>query len=419
MTPAETVPASLLRLPWEIRSVILIDALEFQLRREPIFDRKFMRSRVRLGNLFDERHPKATNIYIEKPGTWPLALSARALQATNRQLRDEVTLLINETFKTGKARAAFILDMMIVKDIGVFPTWLCFPYKTKRILSLRVNLRIIRPDPTAVPVEWAELARYPANIHPRWGELKPSTFWNFFAVLALISLSRLRYEPAVDETGIKPAAAPTNKHMTRVLDAYLVPMEATPPDGRPIVPGLEDKSRNGPFYKQGYMQFGREVFHDDTDYSDSWETHELNLKEKAAGRVASGQLLHHVWECIPRITDYKEEEDELALYQYALANSVGEVTYSPPVGPPPVVNTMYMMYKNTESWISSYECDGDWRTMNISKAIAKEEASEDPARGYIAILQLAKRRRALGWQAQFDLEYETFEKARREKDKQP
>lgn len=456
MARVEAAPASLLSLPWEIRSVILLDVLEPQRRREPIFDWKLMQKRVRLVNFFDEKHPKATNIYIERPGTWPLARSARALQATNRRLRDDVTLLINETFKTGKAKAPFILDIMVVKDVGVFPTWLCFPYKTKRILSLRVNLRIIRPDAKAVPLEWVELARYPANTPPRWGELKMPTFWSFFAVLALISLSRLRYRQAVDETGIKSAAATTNKqqgqsadgdatgsqpttrgshatgsilkHRSSVMDAYLVPMEETPyvvdqfhidyrpteyrPNGKPIVPGVEDKSRNGPFYKDGHVQFGREVFHDNTEYSDSWETHELQMEEKAAGSVASGQLLEHTWQSITRMVDYKQGEDELALYHYVLANSVGEVTYSPPIG-----NDGCMMSKNTDSWISAYESDGDWRTMNISKAIAKEQASMDPARGYIALLQLAKRRRALGWQAQFDEKQETQERARMKKDK--
>ncbi|ATY67116.1 hypothetical protein A9K55_000474 [Cordyceps militaris] len=441
MAPAEDAPASLLSLLWEIRSVILLDVLTRSHRRgEPVFDNKLMRQRVHLGNCFDERNPKETNIYIEKPGIWPLARSARAFQATCRQLRDDVTLLINQTLKTGKTKAPFILDFMIVKDVGVFPTWLSFPYKTKRILSLRVNLRIIRPDPKAVPREWIKLARYPENLPRRWGELNTSTFWSFYAALALISLSRLRYKPADDETkGIESAAAPTNKHRISVVDAYLTPMEATPyvvdrlhldfkpteyrPDGEPIVPSMEDESRNGPFYKEGYVQFGHEVFHEKSGYSDGFETYELNLEEKAAGRVASGQLLKHVWECIGRISDYKDEEDELALSQYALANNVGEVTFSPPRGLPPVVDAAHMMSMNTDTWISSYESEGDWRTMNISKAIANEEAREDPAQGYLALLRLAKRRRALGWQVQFDKareEYEALARVEREKDnKQP
>lgn len=456
MNPTDVAPASPLgRLPWEIRSVILLDALEVQRRREPVFDIKFMRQRVRLENCFDERHPKRTNIYIEKPGTWPLARSARALQSTSRQLRNDVTILINDNFKTGKRKAPFILDIMIVKDIGVFPTWLCFPYKTKRILNMRVNLRIIRPDAKVVPLEWVELARFPANIAPRWAEPKTPTFWSFFAVLALISLNRLYYKPTVDETSIKstgmwqnkqqgqstagnitdnqlkteiiPTAESILKHKSSVMDAYLIPIEATPyivdqlhidfkpteyrPNGTRIIPNLEDKSRNSPFYKEGYIQFGRLVFHDNTDYSDSYEMDELLLKEKAEGRVASGQLLDHIWRPIKRVAGYLQEDDELTLYQHVLGNSVGEVTYSPPTG-----NDTWMMTKNTESWVSAYEANGDWRTMNISKAIATEEASEDPARGYIALLQMAKRRRALGWQAQFDKEEAARQKARREKE---
>lgn len=85
------------------------------------------------------------------------------------------------------------------------------------------------------------------------------------------------------------------------------------PNGKPIVPGVEDISRNGPFYKEGYVQFGREVFHDGPDYCDSWETHELQMKEKAAGLMASGQLLEHISESIIRIAGY-ENKDELELY---------------------------------------------------------------------------------------------------------
>lgn len=144
MAPAEADPASLLSLLWEIRSVILLGALKLQRRREPVFDRKFMQKRVRLENCFDEGHPKGTNIYVEKPGTWPLARSARALQATSQQLHNDVTLLINEIFKMGKVKASFILDIMIIKDVSTFPTWLSFPYMTKHILSLRVNLPSVR-----------------------------------------------------------------------------------------------------------------------------------------------------------------------------------------------------------------------------------------------------------------------------------
>lgn len=215
------------------------------------------------------------------------------------------------------------------------------------------------------------------------------------------------------ELKLNRGAGGTQRHRSSVMDAYLVPIEETPyvvdqlhidykpteyrPNGKCIVPGVEDKSRDGPFYKEGYVQFGREVFHDNTDYTGYWETYELLMQAKAAGKIASCQLLEHVSEALTSITQYQKEQDGMALYQYALANNVGEVTYSPPFG-----NDAYMMSKDTATWVSVYESDGDWRTMNISKAIAKEEAREDPARGYIASLQLAKRRRALGWQAQFD-----------------
>ncbi|TQV99048.1 Protein kinase-like protein [Cordyceps javanica] len=397
MPPAEAAPASLLTLPWDIRSAILLEVLTPQRRREPAFDKKFTQQRVHLRNCFDERNPKATNIYIEKPGSWPLAQSARALQATNRQLRDDVTLLIDKTLKTGMVKAPFVLDIMVVKDVGVFPTWLCFPYKTKRIQQLRVNVRIIRPDAKASPLEWVELARFPEK-RSGYNELETSTFWSFYAALALISLSRLRYKPAaVDKTtSISSAKTPTAEakvspatgskpgNRSIAMDAYLVPIEATPyvvdrlllnfkpvedrSTARPTVYGVYDNSRDGPFHKEGYVQFGRDVFYDIED-------------------------------SLRRITDYRIVDDELAFYQYALANSAGEVTYSMPDG-----DDGCFMSKNTDSWISEFEHDVDWRTINITKAIAEEKASRYPSQGYIDVLQLAKRRRALGWQAQFDEE---------------
>ncbi|KAJ3472249.1 hypothetical protein NLG97_g11152 [Lecanicillium saksenae] len=341
---------------------------------------------------------------------------------------------------------------MVVKDVGVFPTWLCFPYKTRRILKLRVNLRIVRPDAKAVPLEWVELACYPENLRHPAAWVESPTFWNFYAVLALVPLSRLRYEPTRDENEAKAAAALKNghfrqlpggaaigrqsaskitpaslqKHKSSVINAHLVSLEETPyvvdqlhlnfkwaecrPNGKLIIPGIpseEDKSINGPFYREGYFQFGREVFHDDFDYSDSWDTYERQLEDQKAGRVSTELLLHHIWESISEITSYKEKEDDLVLYQYALANSVGAVIYCTTAG-----NEVTMMTKSTDSWVSEWESNGDWRTMNISKAIAAEEASEDPAQGYIALLKLAKRRRALGWQAQYDQEQKTRQDAK-------
>ncbi len=422
MPPAEAAPASLLTLPWEIRSAILLEVLTPQRRREPAFDKKFTQQRVHLRNCFDERNPKATNIYIENPGSWPLAQSAKALQATNRQLRDDVTLLIDKMLKTGMVKAPFVLDIMVVKDVGVFPTWLCFPYKTRRILQLRVNVRIIRPDAKASPLEWVELARFPEK-RSGYNELETSTFWSFYAALALISLSRLRYKPAaVDKTtSINSAETPTAEakvspatgskpgNRSSAMDAYLVPIEATPyvvdqlllnfkpvedrSTARPTVYGVYDNSRDGPFHKEGYVQFGRDVFYD-IEYPA-----QPQMEREAFGRVLGRQLLTHVRDSLRRITDYRIVDDELALYQYALANSAGEVTYSVPDG-----DDGCFMSKNTDSWISEFEHDVDWRTINITKAIAEEKASKYPSQGYIDVLQLAKRRRALGWQAQFDEE---------------
>jgi hypothetical protein len=53
-------------------------------------------------------------------------LSRRAwlhrLRATNGQLRYETNLLMQEELESGNVDEPFVLDIICVKDIGVFPT---------------------------------------------------------------------------------------------------------------------------------------------------------------------------------------------------------------------------------------------------------------------------------------------------------
>lgn len=409
--------ASLLDLPWDVRRVILRRVIRPpKPRREPVFDKKFMKGRIRLRNCFDETRPEATNIYVEKPQC--LYPTIKALLETCRQLREETTLLINKYFKTGKVEAPFVLDIMYVKDVGVFPTWISFPYKTKRILRLAINVRIIRPDPRTVPAEWISAARFPMVLD-KYGVYRrpsPEPFWNFYAVVALYSLNRLSIKATANETHktnpkkSSSSSSSSFNHTTAVMDAHLIPMEATPyvvdrlsvhikkheykANGTAITTAVEDNSRLSPFYKEGYIQFGREVFEDYDDYSDSWQDYEMQQAERAAGLLAGGQLAGFFWDAVHDHVDIPHHGH--FIYQSVLANSVGEITVPASDGSDLCRKSMH-----TASWVSTLESGGiEWETMNISKAIAEEEALDDPAQSYIDMLKIAKRRRALGWQAQ-------------------
>lgn len=49
-----------------------------------------------------------------------------------RQLRQEIDQLMeNEHVSTDQHNISFILDVMLVKDIGVFPKWISFPLSAK------------------------------------------------------------------------------------------------------------------------------------------------------------------------------------------------------------------------------------------------------------------------------------------------
>ncbi|CEJ92337.1 hypothetical protein VHEMI07997 [[Torrubiella] hemipterigena] len=308
---------------------------------------------------------------------------------------------------------------MYVKDVGVFPTWISFPYKTKRILCLAINVHIIRPDRRTVTDEWISAARFPMVLD-KYGVYRrpsPSPFWNFYAVVALYPLNRLSIKATTNEThktnlkkGSSSSSSSSLNHPTTVMDAHLIPMEATPyvvdtlsvhikphghkANGTAITTAVEDNSMLGPFYKEGYIQFGREVFEDYDDYSESWQDYEMQQAERAAGLLASGQLGALFGEAIRDQVDFPRHE--YFIYLSVLANSVGEITVPTSDGRDFCLKSMH-----TASWVSTRESGGnEWETTNISKAIAEEEALDDPAQSYIDMLKIAKRRRALGWQAQ-------------------
>ncbi|KAJ3472186.1 hypothetical protein NLG97_g11209 [Lecanicillium saksenae] len=149
----------LLSLPVELRLLIILEVLKSR-RKEPALTKKLIDGRVQLRNRFDATRPEMTNIYVQRHKN--RYLHGNGLLATCRRLRQETLLLIDTQIKTGRVKMPFVLDVMFVKDVGIIPTWLSFPYTptTGRIRKLAVNVRIVRPGTHVVPADWIEAARY-------------------------------------------------------------------------------------------------------------------------------------------------------------------------------------------------------------------------------------------------------------------
>ncbi|KAJ6788041.1 hypothetical protein PWT90_09793 [Aphanocladium album] len=153
-----TSNSRLLNLPWEVRRPIIAAVLPQGRSKLPSLSDKLIKSRVRLRNCFDASHPEVTNFYV--PRYKNRRVNGNGLRATNRQLRYETDLLIEEELKSGKVEVPFVLDIMIVREIGIFPSWMSFPYQPEHLKKLTINLRIVRPGTATVPDEWVEMARY-------------------------------------------------------------------------------------------------------------------------------------------------------------------------------------------------------------------------------------------------------------------
>lgn len=460
--PANDRCSGLLALPWEVRSVILIDVLKHSRTKEPVFDRKLVKNRVRVRNLFDTDFPQDTNIYIQSAKR--RYFHGDGLIVTCRQLRRDITLLVNEEFKTGRIDIPFALDVMFVKDIGIFPTWMSFPYRTKRILNLRVNIRIVRPEPHLIPNEWIEKGRYKSD---HWRSFRSSAAeWNLLHVVSLYALGRLSFRSTYNSIPLEACNQqpdiPTDckqyrgqtgterdikngvfRHKSPVVDAHLVPFESTPyvvddlcldfhryeydalgntiePTAKDaahretlgqfwflsenaISPRLEDKAKDSLFYREGFVQFGRNVFTDmHMMYHDCMSDCELNAELGASGSLATYLLEEYFLNGFDPIT-FSYYDCRFAVCYHVLVNTVGEVTWSSAVNGPQT-----LQYKNTDAWVRRWNDDLDpFHSGKIKREIAEEEAKENPDTEQLARMRTARRRIALGWQAQYDEWYKT------------
>lgn len=353
----KTTPRGLYSLPTELKRIIFLDVLQQGRKKEPTFTRAFIQNRIRLRNCFDGTYTEltksdTTNIYVPKHRY--LKIHGHALLATNRQLRREIQALIEDELKSGKINVPFVLDVMFVKDIGVFPTWMSFPYKPRRLERLElihVNVRIIRQGAAAAfPNQWIEAARYPTDNPYRQYGLSPAT-WNLFMVLTLYAMGRFSAKPVTTNikhlSQINPPKAPHKQEKnSEIVDAYFLPIapyttdklhvDFKPfehlPNGSPIESKMEDDARKSIHFREGSTQFSREIFGLEPDprdnrvrFSIGGRTRRMTEDLIREGRLGSAQLVDRLVRAVSAV--HYAQDHGYGVGIDVLADSIGKMVH--------------------------------------------------------------------------------------------
>lgn len=195
--------ASLLRLAPELRDMILQEVL-FQTPREPPANPTSSQNRTRRRYSEDAKCSDGHDIWVEREPFF-LAAAASSSQTpssssppppsnhqtppvllVNRQLYHEAAGILA---RRGR-RLRYCLDVMYVKECGLWPTWLDLPRLARRVDEIHASFRVFDP-PTDVDPDWRNRRQLVAN-----GDGGPPMLvWNFFALLK----DYLRYGPSAFE----------------------------------------------------------------------------------------------------------------------------------------------------------------------------------------------------------------------------
>lgn len=95
----------------------------------------------------------------------------------------------NIVFKSGDVEIPFVPDVVLVKDISVFPTWMNFPYQPEYLKLLTLSIRIIQPGTAIVPDEWVNAARYDE------AEYRGTDQWNILMDIRLYAFGCFSVKP--------------------------------------------------------------------------------------------------------------------------------------------------------------------------------------------------------------------------------
>lgn len=414
----------LLQLPAELRRFVIIAVIQHRRARLPGLNQKFIDNRVRLRNCFDKDFPQATNLYVPRRSN-PF-LHGNGLRGTNRQLRHETDLLIDEEFKSGKIDVPFILDVMIVKDVGVFPCWMSFPYGPQHLKALTINLRIVRPGSAVIPDEWAEAAKYDEDF-PRSNH--SPALRNIVMAISLYAFGYLTRDAGrqLQRNVVDAQLAASGQFVTDKLhinfdsfeyDANNKPISSQVPvtlkqarfykagcinyanleydtNNKSFLSHVPDTLKQGRFYKEGYIQFGREVFE---DYSTQWK--DSDDVEDEALLICQGKLACYQLESVLRDFLHSMQVSSGSpyyVYLRVLARSVGELTVSGCRHKQQVT----ILHRHPGDWVDlRYALDDQTIIGRYTKAKIAREIKDEMERGWDEMaknLRTVQIRRSHGW----------------------
>ncbi len=135
-------------------------------------------------NCFDPQSPADTNLFLAR--TKDVLINGNALLATNRELRQDTLDVVDSAVRKCKVPVPYVLDIMVVPNVGVFPTWMSYPCRPDRIDQLQINVRVVRPDKGLVPRDWT----YPGDSRRR-----STLSWNVITAILLYATGRLSLSP--------------------------------------------------------------------------------------------------------------------------------------------------------------------------------------------------------------------------------
>ncbi len=147
--PAST--SNLLGLPLETRLQIIRNVLA-SVDKAPVIE-EIIEDRIPY-----RVHSQRSEIYVPRVVT--PAFHGNGLLLTNRQLSKETKYLLQSMREKKTKGFEFVLDVMYVRGVGLLPTWLSVPVKTKDIGTLRVQFRIVRPPASLIERSWVVNAQY-------------------------------------------------------------------------------------------------------------------------------------------------------------------------------------------------------------------------------------------------------------------
>lgn len=407
----EPAPYSrLIRLPWELRRLIVVEVVRGARGAVPSLSRELIESRVRLRNRFDDNFPEQTNFYV--PRDENRYFHGKGLRATCRQLLNETDLMIEKELKPEACQVPFVLDVMLVKDIGVFPSWMSFPYQPKHIETLTVNVRIVRPGTAILPNEWVEKASYVARYIETAPDKHPARWHSLMAIL-LYGLGYFSTKPGPAQPGAQysqPAVQGSLvDYQSDTMDAYLLPAASYITDelfinikefeydanNKPIPAGVDDSCGKSPFYKKGGVQFARELFE---DFAPAWKGDYKAEKEQgivSQGKLACYQFEEMLTNTMANMGSMWTDGSATSSYLRMMAHSVGAVSYSGHTAR----KELYLR-KHPSNWTDVRCIRGlqhDYSEENVNRLLAREAARTFPDRHILYSLRTVLIRQSNGW----------------------